>query len=155
MAELSNLRSTLRRQSSPGSLVILVCAALVFAPRAWDHITGEPWIDNSLSVYESGSGAVVVEDLIHTREAVYGLRVNTVEGENSEVLCSIEHHNSWHGERKRFWRIEAFSGCEPQQTSYRVCSRFSVQSGSGRTQGFGPFCSPYVAATDLSGSSSR
>ncbi|MBI1620033.1 hypothetical protein [Aquamicrobium zhengzhouense] len=155
MSEMSNLRATVRRQSTPGSLVLLICTALVFGPRVWDYIIGEPWIDNQLMIVENSSHEIIVEDLTYTKEPVHGLRVNTVEADDGDILCSTEHHNSWHGERKRFWRLGAFTGCAPQQESFRVCSRFSVSSGSGRTRLFGPFCSPYMAASEVSDSSSK
>lgn len=153
MGDLSNLRATVRRQSTPGSLVLLVCAALVFAPRAYDYIIGEPWIDNSLMIVENSTHEMIIEDVTLTKEPVHGLRVNTVEDEAGGILCSTEHHNSWHGERKRFWRLGAFTGCALPKESYRVCSRFSISSGSGRTRLFGPFCSSYVAVSEDSSSS--
>lgn len=148
MAELAHLRSAVKRQSSPGSLAILLCAVIAFGPKTWDAIVGEPWIDNSLTVVENSSGNVVIEDMTQTRDTVYGLRVNTVEDKDGQVLCSTEHHNSWNGERKRFWEYEAFTGCALQpDIDFRTCSLFSIYSGSGRTRMFGPFCSGYVTLT--------
>ena len=154
MGEMSNLRATIKRQSTPGSLVLLICTALVFGPRAWDYLIGEPWIDNQLMIVENSSHEMIVEDISYTKEPVHGIRVNTVEDQEGGILCSTEHHNSWHGERKRFWRLGAFTGCGTPTETYRVCSRFSVSSGSGRTRLFGPFCSSYVAASVALGSSS-
>ncbi len=141
MGDLTNLRGAVQRHSTPGSLVILVCAMIVFGPRIWDTIRGEPWIDNQLTVMQGSTGAILVEDLTLTRGTARGVRINTIEDEGGAILCSAEHHNSWLGERKRMWRIQAFVRCSPPIDIYRVCSRFSVASDSGRQRYFGPFCS--------------
>lgn len=146
MAELANLQDAMRRQTTPGSVALLLCAAIVFGPKVYDVIIGEPWIDNVLTVVENSSGQVVIEDLTLTRDTVYGLRANVIEDRNGGVVCSTEHHNSWSGERKRFWQYAAFTGCSnPPTESYRACSLFSIASDSGRQRRFGPFCSGYVA----------
>lgn len=141
MAEMVNLQATVKRQSTPGSLLVIAIALIAFGPRLWDTVIGEPWIDNSLAVVETSVGRIVVEDTTVTNESVSGLRANTVESEDGTVLCSTEHHNTWHGERKRFWQIAAFTNCAPPTESYRVCSRFAISSDSGRQRQFGPFCS--------------
>lgn len=141
MSELTHLKQTYRRHSTPGSLLILAMVVVMFGPRLYDTIRGEPWINNQLTIVENSTGNVVVEDLTFTKEAVNGVRVNTVEGEDSEIICSTEHHNTWHGERKRFWQLEAFTGCPQPTVMYRVCSRFSISSSSGLTRQFGAFCS--------------
>ena len=153
MAELAHLRATVRRQSTPGSVAILVCALIVFGPKLYDTIIGEPWIDNTLTIVENSNGEVVVEDLTLTNDTVYGLRVNTVEDTNGNVICSTEHHNSWFGERKRFWQYLAFTGCPTEPSvSFRACSLFSIASDSGRQRMFGPFCSGYVTGRPSSSS---
>lgn len=154
MVKFPNLEASLQRQSTPGSLALLLCAFIVFGPRTWDYLIGEPWIDNKLMIVENSSHELVVEDLTYTKSAVQGIRVNTVESDEGDILCSTEHHNTWHGERKRFWRIGAFTGCASQQESFRVCSRFSISSGSGRTRLFGPFCSGYTTGAEASSSHS-
>ena len=137
----THLSAAIHRHTTPGALLLLMFAALIFGPTLWDTMRGEPWIENRLAVVQNSTGAIVVEDLIVTRGAVHGLRVNTVEMEDGSVFCSIEHHNTWEGERNRFWRTEAFTGCALPQSPYRICARFSVASDSGRQQYFGPFCS--------------
>lgn len=141
MSELSNLKAAYKRQNTPGTHLVLIMAAIAFGPRAYDTIIGEPWISDSLAIVQNSTGAIVVEDITHTNEAVSGVRVNTVESESDEIICSTEHHNTWHGERKRFWQIDAFTGCAQPKEMYRVCSRFAVSSNSGRSRQFGPFCS--------------
>lgn len=148
MAELSNLRATARRHSTPGSLVILLCAVLVFGPRLWDAIRGEPWIDNHLTVVQNSGGGVVVEDVTVTNAPVQGLRFTSAETVDGTVLCSTEQTDIWLGEAKRFWRLPAFTGCDQPQEPYRVCSRFSIRSESDRRRSFGPFCSPLTKPLD-------
>lgn len=141
MSRLPNLTATLRRQLTPGSVVLLACAAIIFGPRAIDTIRGEPWINNEVTVVINSLGELVIEDVTFTNETVRGLRTNVVESEDGSIRCSTEHHNSWTGERKRFWSFTAFSSCLPPATPYRLCSRFSITSKSGRFRQFGPFCS--------------
>lgn len=142
MSELANLKATYRRQSTPGSLILIVCAAVVFGPRVWDTVRGEPWIENQLVVAQNSGGGVVVEDVTKTASNVHGLRFTSAEAEDGTVICSTEHSDVWLGENKRFWRLTAFIGCDQPREPYRVCSRFSVRSESDRRRGFGPFCSP-------------
>lgn len=142
MAELANLRATARRHSTPGSFVILLCAALVFGPRAWDTIRGEPWIDNRLVVAQNSNGGIVIEDVTRTNAPVHGLRFTSAETQDGTVICSSEHSDVWLGETKRFWRLRAFAGCDQPREPYRVCSRFSVRSENDRRRSYGPFCSP-------------
>lgn len=144
MSELSNLKATVKRQSTPGSLLLILCAALLFGPRAWDTVVGEPWVDNNLSVIINSGGDTVVEDYIFTKDVVHGSRANTVENTDGEVVCSTEHYNTWQGERRRFWHLPAFVSCAERPANFRVCSRFTISSPSGRTRAFGPFCSPYT-----------
>lgn len=141
MAKCTHLAAAIRRHTTAGSLLLLMFSGIVFGPRLWDTIRGEPWIDNRLAIIQNSNGDIVVEDLTVTRGAVHGLRANTIESEDSSVLCSTQHHNTWLGERNRFWRIAAFTGCHPPPDPYRICSRFVVTSDSGRQRYFGPFCS--------------
>lgn len=144
MSELANLKATVRRQSTPGTLLLILCGAMLFGPRAWDTVVGEPWINNNLSVAINSGGTTVIEDIIQTKDVVYGVRANTVENVDGEVVCSTEHYNTWQGERRRFWHVPAFVSCAVQPENFRVCSRFTISSPSGRTRAFGPFCSPYT-----------
>ena len=141
MANCSNLAATYRRHTTPGSLLMLFFAVYILGPGLWDTVRGEPWIENQLTVVQNSTGAVVVEDLTRTRGPAHGVRANTVEDSRGEVHCSSEHHNTWLGERKRFWRIEAFARCSPPLEAFKVCSRFSVASDNGRQRYYGPFCS--------------
>ncbi|SCX88099.1 hypothetical protein [Paracoccus tibetensis] len=141
MAKCTHLAAAIQRHTTAGSLLLLMFSVIIFGPRLWDTIRGEPWIENKLAIVQNSSGAIVVEDAILTRGAVHGLRANTVEAEDGSVLCSTEHHNTWLGERNRFWRIQAFTGCPPPSDPYRICSRFVIASDSGRQRYFGPFCS--------------
>lgn len=150
MAELPNLRDTVRRQSTPASLLLIVCAAIVFGPRIWDTLRGEPWIDNQLVVVQNSGGGIVVEDQTKTTSPVHGLRFTSAEAEDGTVICSTEHSDIWLGENKRFWRLSAFIGCVQPREPYRVCSRFSIRSESDRRRSFGPFCSPLTKAFDTS-----
>lgn len=144
MENLVNLRAAIRRQTSPGSLALLVMAMVLFAPRTWDFIRGEPWINNQLSVIEKTDGRLIVEDKIQTHDEVQGLRANTVETKDSSVICARDHRNSWQRQRNRFWRFEAFAGCTKPSEPFRVCSFYTLSSNSGRLNRFGPFCSEYM-----------
>lgn len=148
MADLPNLRATVRRQSTPGSILLIICAAAVFGPRLYDQVRGEPWIDNQLVVAQNSGGGIVIEDQTRTKAAVHGLRFTSAEAEDGTVICSTEHSDVWLGENKRFWRLSAFIGCEQPAEPYRVCSRFSIRSESDRRRGFGPFCSPLTKPFD-------
>lgn len=148
MADLPNLRETWRRQSTPGSLVLIVIAAVIFGPRMWDAMRGEPWIDNALVVIQNSNGGIAVEDQTRTLSNVHGLRFTSAETVDGTVICSTEHSDTWMGEAKRFWRLSAFIGCEQPAEPYRVCSRFSIRSDSDRRRVFGPFCSPITRPFD-------
>lgn len=145
MTRLPHLSASLHRQCTPGSLALLACAMILFGPRLVDHVLGEPWIDNELTVVVASTGGVAIEDIVTTTKTVRGLRSNSVEGQDGSILCSTEHHNSWLGSRKRFWSFRAFSGCNQPGEPYKVCSRFSISSKSGRFQQYGPFCSKVTA----------
>lgn len=141
MARCSNLADTFRRHTTGGSLLVLFMAAWALGPGLWDTIRGEPWIDNNLTVAQNSAGALVVEDITQTKGPAHGVRVNTIQAADRSVICSTEHHNTWNGERKRFWRIEAFSNCPTPSEPFAVCSHFSISSQSGRHRYYGPFCS--------------
>lgn len=142
MSELSNLRATARRHWTPGTFVILVIAAIAFGPRIWDTIRGEPWIDNQLMLAQNSGGALIVEDVTRSNAPVHGMRFTSAESADGTVICSADHSAIWHGEAKRFWRLNAFIGCETPSEAFKICSRFSVRSESGRRRSYGPFCSP-------------
>ncbi|MGA0615963.1 hypothetical protein [Paracoccus sp. KR1-242] len=148
MGDLAHLRETFKRQSTPGSLVLIMCAAVVFGPRAWDTFRGEPWIDNHLLIAQNSGGGIVVEDQTKTNAPVHGLRFTSAEAEDGTVICSTEHSDIWLGENKRFWRLSAFIGCEQPVEPYRVCSRFSIRSESDRRRSYGPFCSAMTKPFD-------
>lgn len=148
MAELTNLNATVKRHTTPGSLVILLCAGFVFGPKTLDYLIGEPWIESELTIVHASSGEKLVEDVVRTNAPIAGLRANVIENEAGDILCSTEHHNTWHGERKRIWHMSAFTACPaPTGVTYRVCSRFAVESGSGRKASYGPFCSAYMVGS--------
>lgn len=141
MARCTHLAATFRRHTTGGSLLVLFMSAWVLGPGLWDTVRGEPWIENHLTVVQNSNGAVLVEDITRTKGPAHGVRANTIQAADGSVLCSTEHHNTWIGERKRFWRIEAFARCSPPPEVYRVCSHFAVSSDSGRHRYYGPFCS--------------
>lgn len=141
MGKCTHLSQALRRQFSPGSLLLLLFAAIVFGPQSFDWARGEPTIANHLAVVTNSQGVVLVQDVTQTRRPVSGVRANTIEREDGAVVCSTEHHNTWRGERNRFWDIRAFTSCAAPAYPFKVCSNFAVQSDSGRQRYLGPFCS--------------
>ena len=141
MARCTHLADTFRRHTTHGSLLILFLALIVLGPGLWDAIRGEPWIDDRLTVVQNSTGAVVVEDITRSKGPAHGLRVNTIETADGRVICSAEHHNTWVGERKRFWQLDLFARCPAPPDMFRVCSTFSITSDSGRQRYYGPFCS--------------
>ncbi|MCZ0963903.1 peptidoglycan-binding domain-containing protein [Paracoccus benzoatiresistens] len=66
-------------------------------------------------IYQGSAHYTVREIVVHCSAT----RPDWMEGrliaekEDGAVYCSTEHHNSWIGERKQFWRIEAFVRCTP------------------------------------------
>lgn len=141
MGKCTHISQAMRRQFSPGSLLLLLFAGIVFGPQSYDWIQGEPALTNHLAVVTTSQGAVLVQDVTQTRRPVYGLRANTIEREDGAVVCSTEHHNSWRGERNRLWEFRAFTSCAAPAYSFKICSNFAVQSDSGRQRYLGPFCS--------------
>lgn len=136
-----NTRAMLRRQSTPGAIVLIVMALIVFGPKLLDVYRGHPWIESKLIVVELTNGRLVVEDTTYTTGSASGVRANTVESDVGEILCAYNHYNTWLGERKRNWTMEAFSACAVPKQPFRVCSRFHVESDHGRRGSFGPYCS--------------
>lgn len=144
MGNATHIRDAIRRHTSPGALLLLLFSLIVFGPRLIDAARGEPWIENELGIIINSAGEPVVRDVTITRNPVIGLRANTIEDENAQVICSTEHHNTWVGERNRLWQISAFTGCPPPGVPYRICSSFSVTSEAGRAARLGPFCSTFA-----------
>lgn len=144
MDKCVHVQEALRRHGSPGSLLLIVLALIIFSPRIWDTVRGEPALTNVLTIVTKSDGQVVVQDLTQTRSPVHGVRAAVIEAEDGSVICSTEHHNTWTGERNRFWRISAFTGCPVPDRPYRICSGFAVESASGRQRYLGPFCSPFA-----------
>lgn len=151
MGKLEHVRAAAERHTSPGSLVLLLLTLIVFGPRTWDAVRGEPNIENRLAVVQNSAGETLIHDLTLTNQPVSGLRANIIEDSSGAVLCSQEHHNTWHGERNRFWQFSAFTGCPEPKVDYRVCSTFAVHSESGRQRFLGPFCSALSAPPELIG----
>ena len=142
MSECKHLRATVKRQLTPGSLALMLLAAITFAPRLIDTIKDEPWIANELIVARNSDGIPLVEDRITTNAPVFGQRATFAVSEQGTVICGTGHTNAWRGESKQFWRLSAFIGCPQPSEPYRVCSAFSLTSGSGRHRTFDPVCSP-------------
>lgn len=140
---LDNTRAMIRRQTTPGTLVIALIAIMVFGPKLWDVVRGHPWLETSLLVAELSTGDVIIEDITTTSGLADGVRANVVESEAGEILCAYNHYNTWVGERKRNWKVEAFASCPMPDQPFRVCSRFHVESEHGLRGTFGPFCSAF------------
>lgn len=141
-----NLRCMAKRQSTPGTMAILLLGAIMFGPKLWDTARGEPWIDNRLTLIQSSQGSLIVEDVVSTNTAVYGERHITVESSEGTVLCSSRWSGAWSANHKRMWQLSALApGCEVPASEFRICSAFSLFSGSGRRNIFSSFCSaPYA-----------
>lgn len=138
---LRHVKDMVKRQSTPGSAAIILMAVLLFGPKSIDMIRGEPWIDNRLLITQTSQGITVIEDTTITQNIVNGLRVVTAESPDGTVVCRANHINTWLGEKKQFWRVEAFIGCPQPKEAYRICSFFVARSESGRERSYGPFCS--------------
>lgn len=146
MTDLPNLKAAAIRHTRPGSIALMAFALLLFGPRIWDTVRGEPWIDSRLAVIETSTGNVIVEEHIRTNQPVHGRRYSSAEAEDGTVICSEDVSATWIGTTARFWRIDGFAGCLPQEP-FRVCSSFALYSDSGRNRHLGPFCSPFGAAS--------
>lgn len=141
MSKYPHIGEAIRRNTGQSTLLLVAMFLIVFGPRIWDTFTGQPSMENTLSIVLDSTGDVLIHDLTLTQGPVHGVRANTIETEDGSVVCSTEHHNSWRGERNRFWRVSAFVSCDPPAEPYRICSTFSVESESGRHRFLGPFCS--------------
>jgi len=146
MSSCTHIKGALRRHGSPGTFLWVMLFLIIFGPRTFDAATGEPDLINDLAIVQDSIGDVLVQDVTRTRRPVYGVRSVTIENDDGNVICSTEHHNTWTGERNRFWRLSAITGCAVPAVPYRVCSAFSVRSDSGRQRYLGPFCSPVTGA---------
>lgn len=135
----------MRRHNAAGTFLLLGIAAIAFGPKSWDAIMGEPFVMSSVSILETSAGSVLVQEETRTPGPIAGVRSNTLENEQGEILCAREQVNSWQGDLKKSWHLPAFVGCGEPVGLYRVCSLFAVQSPSGRSGMFGPFCSGYKA----------
>lgn len=144
MNKCSHLSAAMRRHTSPGTLLLLLFFILLFGPRTMDALRGVPRIDNELTLVQGSLGEVLVRDRTISAGSAFGVRAVTIEKDDGSVVCATEHHNTWAGERNRYWRFSAFTACPAPELPFRVCSYFSVRSDSGRARGLGPFCSAYV-----------
>lgn len=136
----SRMREAIARHTTPGTTLLLVAAAVAFAPRIWDTIIGEPHISVSLIATVNRDGAPGVEQTILTNRPVSGIEVVRVEDSEGELLCSRAISDHWSGEIKRFWHFQAFTACAEPVEPYRVCTHFSLVSESGRERQFAPSC---------------
>lgn len=136
----NELRATLARQTTPGSMALLALAVIFFGPRAWDTIIGEPQISARLIVTVNRDGDYGVEELIRTNHMVQGTQLVRVEDADGGVLCSRPIRDFWSGEIKRFWHFAAFTGCARPDEPFRVCATFTVSSESGRRRQFPAVC---------------
>lgn len=137
-----HVKAMLQRQFAPGALILLLIAAASFTPRLLDVIRGEPWIGNELAISLNSSNLYIVEDFTYSPGAISGVRSNIVEDESGSIICSHSEVSTWIGERKKFWHLPAFAGCYATPiVPFKVCSKFTVESESGRRRDFGPFCS--------------
>lgn len=142
---MSNIRAMLRRQTAPGSLVLLLLALYLVTPRFVDYLRGDPWINSSMGIFINSNGEYMIEESVYTPSASVGVRANVIETEDGSILCAGDHHNTWRGERKRNWTLPAFAACNMTPiVGFRVCSKFNVESVSGRRAEFGPFCSSFI-----------
>lgn len=142
-SELTNIQSCIKRHAVAGP-GLLILAALLFGPRLFDMVRGEPWIQGTLSVFQSSDGRYLVEDSVTTNHPVYGDRQITLETGDGTVLCSSRWSGAWEATTKRNWSLTALAGanCDLQPVEpFRVCSTFSLTSGSGRARSFAPYCS--------------
>lgn len=120
--------------------MLLGLAAVLFGPRAWDAVIGEPHINARLTITMNRDGDYGVEELIRTNHMVQGTELVRVEDADGGVLCSRPIRDFWAGEIKRFWHFEAFTGCERPDEAFRVCATFTVSSDSGRRRQFPASC---------------
>lgn len=138
-----HVRAMLQRQLAPGAFVLLVMSAVSFVPVFIDYLRGEPRVSNTLTAFVNSSQIFIVEDVVITPGVVTGLRANLVEDIDGNIMCASSHVNNWIGEKKQMWTLPAFAACNLTPiVPFRVCSRFNVESNSGRRREFGPFCSP-------------
>ena len=142
-SDLEHLKCALRRHSTAGTRGILILSMILFGPRVWDYVQGEPWITGSLSVVRASDGRYLIEDSITTNNPVYGDRQITLENRDGTVLCSSRWSGAWEATTKRNWDLAALAGsnCHTPKEPFRVCSTFSVSSQSGRHRSFAPICS--------------
>ena len=136
----SKLRETWERQTTPGAMLILALAALMFGPRALDAVQGEPRVDASLILTVNRDGDFGVEETVRSAGMAQGTELVRVEDADGGVLCSRPIRDFWAGEIKRFWHFDAFTGCHRPDQPFRVCVTFTVASESGRRRQFPPSC---------------
>lgn len=140
--DLTNLKAMVHRHTTPMALGVYILFAILFFPRLWDLAMGEPWVDNRLSILKTSEGSYLIEDTIVTRSSVYGDRQITLEDPDGVVLCSARWSGAWQATSKRNWAMSALTGnCQLPTGIFKVCSRFSIYSQSGRHRTFDPFCS--------------
>lgn len=141
MTEMVHLKGAIRRQTTAGTMLIVAMGAFMFGPQIFHAAIGEPRVYSELVLVETSSDSIMVAETVSTPGWVGGAQANTIEAENGDIICYKEQIGSWKGERRKMWHLSAFTDCSEPKTMYRVCSSFSVQSSSGRTGSFGPFCS--------------
>lgn len=148
MAELTNLRRTVRRHTSPGSVLILMAALFMIGPRLVDEVRGVPWIENDMEIILSDTGRYIVRDEVRSRRPAYGDREMLLEGAGGHGHCVKTWAASWDGVNQRDWDLRdvaGSAGCVLPDTAFRICATFSVRSAtSGRHGSFGPFCTGWV-----------
>lgn len=142
-SDLDNLRKAIHRHSTAGTKSILFLALILFGPRAYDYIRGEPWVTGTLAVVKASDGRYLIEDTVTTNNPVYGDRQVTLETSSGTILCSSKWSGSWDATTRRNWELSALAGvsCKAPEQKFKVCSAFSVYSQSGRHRSFGPICS--------------
>lgn len=142
-SEFTHVREMVKRHTAPGALGIYLLFAILFLPSLWDAAWGEPWVDNQITVFKTTDNKYLIEDVIITNAPINGDRQITIESSpDNTVLCSSRWSGAWEATSKRNWALRALAGnCEPPNGAFRVCSRFSIYSQSGRHRTFPAFCS--------------
>lgn len=136
----NKLRETWVRQTTPGTLLLLGLAAIMFGPRAVDTVRGEPFIEAKLTLTLNRTGEYGIEEHIKTDDLVVGLETVRVEDGGGGLICRSQIRDFWDGERKQYWPFHVFTGCDVPAEAFRVCASFSIRSEAGRQRQFPPSC---------------
>lgn len=148
--KLPHIRAMYKRQTTPGNVAILLMLVWLVFPVLLDKIRKEPNITADIKIELLNSGESIITDTVSAKYPNIGFRSNALFDKSGKIICTHSWKSLWSGESTTKWTIDAFTGCRVDdlpKEEYQVCSRFIIESSSGRTGIFGKgrtLCSDYV-----------